>query len=121
MRYAVFGPSFVSKVIYDDYPYVKKCLDQVSDLTGVISGGSKGVETMAQRWAEQHDKPLNTIRPIMSDAATIGNAQVFVLRNNRILTEMDAMVLFWDGGFSDTLRLQTAALLLKKKVIVFPV
>ena len=67
-----------------------KCPWQV---TQVISGGARGAETLGEKWARQHNIPLNIIRANWkADGASSG-----YIRNTRMADKAQAVILFWDG------------------------
>ena len=60
--------------------------------TEVISGGAKGYDTMAARWAKERGIKLNEMRP---EYAKYGRAATFI-RNRNIVDSADIVVAFWD-------------------------
>ena len=64
--------------------------DQIAE---VITGGAKGVDTLADSWAKQHGKRLTVIRP---DYARHGRAAPLI-RNRQIVREADEVFILWDG------------------------
>jgi hypothetical protein len=121
MRYAVFGPSFVQDKLYDRYDHVAASLSLLPNVEELVLGGGKGVETLADTWAKENNIPVHHIPPLNRDWRNrIGQEQVFILRNNKIIERMDAMVLFWDGYFAEHLHLQMSAINKRKMCVVFP-
>lgn len=64
--------------------------DQIAE---VITGGAKGVDTLAESWAKQHGKRLTVIRP---DYAQYKRAAPLI-RNRQIVSEADEVFILWDG------------------------
>ena len=59
----------------------------------VVSGGAKGVDTLAANYAKQICAELVEIRP---DFAKYGRGATFV-RNREIVERSDKMLIIWDG------------------------
>lgn len=64
-----------------------------SDTTEIISGGTKGVDTCAREYAQQHNIPL---REFLPDYEQYGRAAP-IRRNDLIIDNSDMMLVFWDG------------------------
>ena len=61
--------------------------------SAIISGGARGIDTLAERWADAHGVPKLIIRP---DYARYGNG-VPLRRNELIVDAADMVVAVWDG------------------------
>jgi predicted Rossmann fold nucleotide-binding protein DprA/Smf involved in DNA uptake len=77
--------------------YANFCLlfnSALSDLNDhialIISGGAKGVDTMAGRWAREHQIPLSEHKP---DWDKFGKGAAFI-RNKEIVDECDVLIAF---------------------------
>jgi hypothetical protein len=91
MKFAVVGSR-----TFDDYPLLSKWVglltDEMCDLT-IISGGAKGADQMAAKWAKDNGLPLIEYKP---DWELYGKRAGFV-RNEKIIGEADVVIAFWDG------------------------
>lgn len=59
----------------------------------IISGGARGIDTLAAQFARKHGMKLLEFRP---DYATYGRGATFI-RNRRIVDEADGVIAFWNG------------------------
>lgn len=59
----------------------------------IISGGARGIDTLAAQVARKHGIRLLEFRP---DYATYGRGATFV-RNRQIVDEADVVIAFWNG------------------------
>lgn len=59
----------------------------------IVSGGAKGVDTLAENWAVAHGFPVLRFLP---DYERYGKAAPHV-RNSQIVEAADRIVAFWDG------------------------
>ena len=114
MKLAVIGSrSFCS------YEWLEQCLlrsFRVSDIEAVISGGARGADALAARFASCHGIPLVILR---ADWKTHGK-KAGPMRNSEIVARADAVAAFWDGssaGTRDTIAKARAA---GRRVFVFP-
>ncbi len=60
----------------------------------IISGGAKGVDTMAERYASENNLLLTVIRP---DYDTFDKAAP-IIRNSSIVARADFVLVLWDGS-----------------------
>lgn len=120
MRYAVFGRA-KSVSDYDDYDHVVNYLKTLSDASLFIVGGSRGVETLAERYCERSKIPFKKVRPRFedSDKQPLSVEQAFDARNLEIIQSSDKVVVFWDGLAQ--MNMFRTALLLRKTIILFPI
>lgn len=65
----------------------------------LVSGGADGVDTLAERYAEENGLPMTVIEPDYSDWSRGHPAKV---RNTRIVEESDVVVALWDGQSNGT-------------------
>lgn len=65
----------------------------------IISGGADGVDTSAERFAEEHDCNLEVIEPDWNDWSNGHPAKV---RNTTIVEQSNAVVAVWDGHSNGT-------------------
>ncbi|BDI29476.1 hypothetical protein CCAX7_15270 [Capsulimonas corticalis] len=71
--------------------------DWSGPVTRIISGGARGVDTAAARYARAHGIPLTEIRADWSLGRRAGP-----LRNREIVAACDLVLAFWDGSSPGT-------------------
>ena len=114
MKLAVIGSRSFSS-----YEWLEQCLlrsFRVADIEAVISGGARGADALAARFASCHDIPLVILR---ADWKSHGK-KAGPIRNSEIVAQADAVAAFWDGssaGTRDTIAKARAA---GRRVFVFP-
>lgn len=64
----------------------------------IISGGAKGTDLLAQRYAQEHNIPINVFSP---DWKQFGRA-AGIIRNRDIIESCDICFAFWDGASRGT-------------------
>ena len=83
----------------DDPEVIAKAIDDSGfEITGILSGGAKGVDALAEAWAEQHDIPVTRIVP---DWKRHGRGAGFQA-NKKLLARADAVIAIWDGKSKGT-------------------
>lgn len=87
---------------FTDYEYLKKTMDkEIDNRTFVdyfVSGGAKGADTLAARYAEEIGRPIMVFKP---DYKKFGRGAPFV-RNSQIIEYCDEVYAFWDGKSNGT-------------------
>jgi hypothetical protein len=78
---------------FNNYIQLKCELDLFKNITMIISGGAQGADTLAERYAKEHDIELRVYYP---DWKTYGR-KAGPLRNIDIVSAADYVVAFWDG------------------------
>jgi len=68
------------------------------DVTVVVSGGAKGVDSLGERWALEHGVPVERVLP---DWRRYGRGAGLV-RNAEMIDGADALVALWDGASRGT-------------------
>ena len=104
---------------FSDYALMDHCLLRrfsVEEIDAVISGGAKGADALAARFAEAHGLPLLVVP---ADWKAHGK-KAGPLRNADIVARADALVAFWDGVSRGTRDAMVKARLAGKRVEVFP-
>ena len=89
---------------FDDYEFLKKIINY-HPCTQIISGGARGADTMAKRYAAEHGIPMQEFFP---DWYAHGKSAGF-LRNEQIVESCDELVAFWDGKSRGTQHSMTMA------------
>src|ERR1700748_1612581 len=73
----------------------------------VVSGGARGADQLAERWARENELPLQVLRPQWRDANGKLDRSAGLKRNSDIVAVADTVVAFWDGistGTRDSIR-----------------
>lgn len=87
---------------FDDYGFMKKVLDEKFDnlsfVESIVSGGAKGVDTLAERYAKEIGRPMVVFKP---DYKRYGRGAALV-RNTQIMEYADVVYAFWDGRSNGT-------------------
>lgn len=83
---------------FQDYELLKKHVDP-TNIAAIVSGGARGADTLAEKFAAEHSLPMIIYKP---DYANHGRAAPFV-RNSAIIEASDAVIAFWDGSSAGTL------------------
>jgi predicted Rossmann fold nucleotide-binding protein DprA/Smf involved in DNA uptake len=90
MKLAIIGSRGINQINLDDY------IEEKPDL--IISGGAKGIDTIAWAWAVDNHLEICVIRP---EYNKYGKAAP--LKRNEIIVDMaDKIVAFWDGKSKGT-------------------
>jgi len=109
--------------IYDDYNHIAALLDDYARRTydgapfSVVTGGSKGVESLAVTWAEKNNVPLRKLPPSIT---RYGRVKAFVVRNSAIIAESTEVAFFWDGSVPLVADAITAATAMGRRSTIFP-
>lgn len=102
-----------------DYGWLEHCLlhaFDMDDIEAVISGGARGADALAARFAREHGLPLIVFH---ADWDRHGR-RAGPIRNTEIVRSADVLAAFWDGlspGTRDSVDKARAA---GKEVHVFP-
>ena len=91
MKLAVVGSRKIKEIFIDDY--IPK------EVTEIVSGGAKGVDTVARDFAKQNGLKLTEFIP---EYNLYGRAAP-IKRNEEIAKYADEVVAFWDGKSKGTL------------------
>ena len=113
MKIAVVG----SRQVLDE-PVIQKVLDTyLGKMTVLITGGAKGVDTLAERWARKNDIPVEVYLP---DWKNLGRA-AGIVRNRAMVMECHECIAFWDGISKGTKSTIDMCKKQNKPVVVFTV
>jgi len=80
-----------------NYEFMKEILDSFS-FSEIVSGGAKGADSLARRYAEEKNIPITEILP---DWNQYGKSAGFK-RNKLIINQSDAIIAFWNGESKGT-------------------
>lgn len=86
---------------FEDYDLLLKYLKDTSGITAVVSGGARGADTLAERYADEHGLE-KIIFPITSEDWKKHGYAAGPIRNKQIVEACDAMIAFWDGESTGT-------------------
>ena len=87
-----------------------------ADTTEIISGGARGVDTLARQYALLHDIPFTEIRP---DYARYSKGAP-LRRNMEIIARADMVIALWDGKSTGTAQVIAECRKTGKPLIVTP-
>lgn len=100
-----FHLAVVGSRTFTDYELLSATLSKVkTPIHRIVSGGARGADSLAERYAEDNDIPVFICVP---DWKAHGN-KAPLLRNQTIVNLADALIAFWDGesrGTKHTLNL----------------
>lgn len=66
--------------------------------TRIVSGGAKGIDSLAEDYAKKHDIPLSIFRPEYNKYGRFAP----LIRNKLIVAESDLIIAIWDGTSKGT-------------------
>lgn len=92
MKVAVVGSSSITdeKLVFD---FVKECHEWNNHYDKLISGGAKGVDTIAEKFA--NDNKIRTV--IFKPCYEKYGEQAPLIRNSDIISKADKCIIIWDG------------------------
>ena len=88
MRIAIIG----SRGFNDEALFLQKVQGLESQISGIISGGAKGADTLAANWAATNNIPLTVYLP---DWKKYGRS-AGIVRNKLIIDDCEYCLVFWD-------------------------
>ena len=109
--------------VYTDSTHIYRILDQhvlrhdSPQDSRILTGGSRGVETIVIEWAKSREYDLRVIPPNITD---FGPQKAFLIRNNNIVNESDDLIVFWDGVTQITVESMMTAMHQGKPVSMYP-
>jgi len=83
----------------------------------VISGGARGPDKIAAHYARLHGA---TVIEILPDYPAHGPQRAPLVRNIKIVKQVDKVIAFWDGVSTGTLHAITYAVQYGKEVLIIP-
>ena len=79
---------------FQDYELMKQILEAYrNEVELVVSGGAKGTDALAERWAEENNIPTKVFYP---DWKKYGRA-AGPIRNKEIVSNAEFVIAFWNG------------------------
>ena len=101
---------------FDDYEQFKSSINgEKIKFNSIISGGARGVDTMAEKYAKEIGVPVKIYLP---DWTKHGKA-AGPIRNRQIIESADCVIAFWDEKSPDTRSSIAIAEELKKPTSLF--
>jgi len=89
--------AIVGSRTFNDYEMVKDSLKDLT-ITEIVSGGAKGADALAEKFAKVNNIPVKIFKP---DWAKYGRGAGPV-RNKQIVEYADKVIAFWDGESKGT-------------------
>lgn len=83
---------------FNDYELFCKVMQDMIGLETVVSGGAIGADSLARKWANQHQVPILEIIPDWQKYGKYAG----IRRNSEIVDCADWTVAFWDGNSPGT-------------------
>lgn len=99
MKMAVIGSRSLNISIYDFLEAIKLAGILVSDISGFISGGAAGVDSIAPLLSDFFKLPCEIIKPDY----ILNKKSAPIIRNKIIVEKSDFILAFWDGESKGTL------------------
>ena len=113
MKAAVIGSRALG--CFDIDKYISEVERQLGDkITIIITGGARGVDTVAAAYADRRGIPKQIILPDY----TLGKGAPLI-RNKQIVKDADIVIAFWDGQSRGTLHAIKHASVYNKPIIVY--
>jgi hypothetical protein len=89
MKLAVIGSREIT-----DREFIEKILEMFSpEIDEIISGGARGVDSIAEEWAKRRGIKVQVFKPNYSSYGK----RAPLVRNEQIVTACDYLIAFWDG------------------------
>lgn len=98
---------------FNDYMFMKEVL-RFYTITLLISGGAKGADKLAERYADEHNIKKSIYLPDWEKHPKTAG----ILRNNLIVSAAELVIAFWDGQSKGTKYTIERAKLLKKDYVI---
>ncbi len=84
---------------FNDYSLLKNIMDKYkNECEGIVSGGARGADKLAERYAEENQIPLKVFKP---EWKRYGKG-AGLIRNRTIVENADLIIAFWDGKSKGT-------------------
>lgn len=83
---------------FNNYKLLKSTLDEITEITEIVSGTAKGADTLGEKYAKESNIPL-VLFP--ADWNKYRNSAGYI-RNEEMAKYADACIVFWDGKSKGT-------------------
>lgn len=113
MRIAIVGSRG-----WTDEDTVQRYINTIPDGSVVVSGGARGVDSIAEKFARARGLEVVVIKPDWSKGRGAG-----MERNGEIVAQSDVVVAFWDGkspGTQNTINRALSAPHIKRIMVIKP-
>lgn len=107
MKAAIIGSRSLTEINIEDY--------LPSEITEIVSGGEKGIDTLARKYSEKHGIKLTEFLP---NYKRYGRGAP-LKRNLQIIDYADVIIAFWDGTSKGTKFVIDTCQKRKKKIQVY--
>lgn len=84
--------AIVGSRTFNDYEMVKEALKDLA-ITEIVSGGAKGADTLAEKYAAENSIPVKVFKPEWGKYGRGAGPK----RNKQIVDYADKVIAFWDG------------------------
>ena len=102
-----------------DYQIVKQAIAQSGfEITTVVSGGARGPDQLGERYAKEHDIPIEQYIPDWTPDGKNLDRSAGLKRNIEMAKNADAVVAIWDGESRGTMHMIAHAAKLGLKIFV---
>lgn len=104
---------------FQNYTWLEECLEAAfrrGEISLIISGGARGADSLAIRFARSHGIPFEVIS---ADWERWGR-RAGPIRNSELIRRADAVAAFWDGVSRGTLDSIAKARHSGRALVVFP-
>lgn len=125
--YGLIGFRHSGGLDFDNYDYIKSILSEYrGSMERLISGGGRGIEQLAERWASETKTPFERVKPRVNMISEHVEEPVraidaaFTIRNMEIIHVSDALIVFWNGKEAMALTAMACANKFNKPVLVYP-
>jgi predicted Rossmann fold nucleotide-binding protein DprA/Smf involved in DNA uptake len=98
---------------FNDFEKLEKELNKY-EIDEIISGGAKGADALAEKYAKNHNIPVKVFKPDWRKYKRGAG----LIRNKQIVENADIVVAFWDGASKGTKFTIDYAKKLNKKVVI---
>lgn len=120
----IIGVRDARRNLYKNGEYVSATLDDhlkkhsiSPSNVSITTGGGRGTEQLVIDWCKERGIPFETIPP---NIAGLGAQKAFQVRNSRIVSQADQLILFWDGYTDNLGDCVVSAMHMKKFATVYP-
>lgn len=94
--------SIIGSRSFTDYAALEQAADKIH-ATEIISGGATGADTLAAKYAKNHNIKMSIFLPKFKTDKTIQyHPKYYLERNKQIVDESDYVLAFWDGKSKGT-------------------
>lgn len=106
-----------------DYEYTKTVIDTTIrnlnlNVTEVVSGGAKGIDTLGERWAKENNIKIKTFCVSDKDWKKLGK-KAGNLRNQQMAKYGDFLISIWNGESKGTLDMRNKILVMHKSMVMY--